>query len=80
VTPYLACGDAAGAIDFYKKAFGASEVFRMAAPGGRIGHAEVKIGDSRIMLTAATAPARWRIRSATSGTSLPTRKSSRWPS
>ena len=51
VTPYLACGDAAGAINFYKKAFGASEVFRMAAPGGRIGHAEVKIGDSRIMLT-----------------------------
>ena len=51
VTPYLACGDAAAAIEFYKKAFGAAEVFRMAAPGGRIGHAEVKIGDSRIMLT-----------------------------
>jgi PhnB protein len=51
VTPYLACGDAASAIEFYKKAFGATEVFRMPAPGGRIGHAEVKIGDSRIMLT-----------------------------
>ena len=51
VTPYLACGDAAAAIEFYKKAFGATEVFRMPAPGGKIGHAEVKIGDSRIMLT-----------------------------
>ena len=51
VTPYLACGDAAGAIDFYKKAFGAAEVIRMSMPGGKIAHAEVKIGDSRIMLT-----------------------------
>jgi Uncharacterized protein conserved in bacteria len=51
VTPYLACGDAARAIEFYKKAFGAAEIFRMPAPGGKIGHAEVKIGDSRIMLT-----------------------------
>jgi PhnB protein len=51
VTPYLACGDAARAIDFYKKAFGAKEVMRMPGPDGRIGHAEVKIGDSRIMLT-----------------------------
>jgi len=51
VTPYLACGDAAGAIEFYKKAFGAAEVMRMPGPGGKIGHAEVKIGDSRIMLT-----------------------------
>jgi PhnB protein len=51
VTPYLACGDAARAIEFYKKAFGAKEVMRMPGPGGTIGHAEVKIGDSRIMLT-----------------------------
>jgi PhnB protein len=51
VTPYLACGDAASAIEFYKKAFGAAEVMRMPGPGGKIGHAEVKIGDSRIMLT-----------------------------
>jgi PhnB protein len=51
VTPYLACGDAARAIDFYKAAFGATEVMRMPGPGGRIGHAEVKIGDSRVMLT-----------------------------
>ena len=50
VTPYLACGDAAGAIDFYKKAFAAVEVIRIPGPGGRVGHAEVKIGDSRVML------------------------------
>ena len=50
VTPYLIVSDAAGAIAFYKEAFGAAEVMRMAAPGGRVGHAELKIGDSRIML------------------------------
>jgi len=38
------------AIEFYKKAFGAVELFRMPAPGGKIGHAEIKIGDSPIML------------------------------
>jgi PhnB protein len=51
VTPYLACGDAARAIEFYKKAFGAAEVMRIPGPNGTIGHAEVKIGDSRVMLT-----------------------------
>lgn len=50
VTPYLACRNAADAIDFYQRAFGAAELMRMPAPGGRIGHAEVKIGDSRVML------------------------------
>ena len=35
-----------GAIEFYKKAFGATELFRFPAPGGKIGHAEIKIGDS----------------------------------
>jgi PhnB protein len=50
ITPYLIVGGAAGAIEFYKKAFGAAELMRMAAPGGRVGHAEVRIGDSRIML------------------------------
>ena len=49
-TPYLTCKDAAQAIEFYKKAFGATELFRMDAPGGKIGHAEIKIGDSPIML------------------------------
>jgi PhnB protein len=41
---------AADAIEFYKKAFGATELFRMAQPDGKIGHAEIKIGDSPIML------------------------------
>jgi PhnB protein len=50
VTPYLIIRGAAKAIDFYKKAFGATELFRMAQPDGRIGHAELKIGDSPIML------------------------------
>jgi PhnB protein len=50
VTPYLIIDGAAQAIDFYKKAFGATELFRMGQPNGRIGHAEIKIGDSPIML------------------------------
>jgi PhnB protein len=51
ITPYLIIDGAAQAIDFYKKAFGATELFRMPdASGKRIGHAELKIGDSRIML------------------------------
>jgi PhnB protein len=50
VTPYLIVGDAAKAIEFYKEAFGATELFRMEAPGGKIGHAEIKIGNSPIML------------------------------
>ncbi len=49
-TPYLIVKGAAEAIDFYKKAFGAAELFRIPAPGGKIGHAELKIGDSPIML------------------------------
>jgi PhnB protein len=50
VTPYLIVGDAAAAIAFYKKAFGAEELMRVAAPNGKIGHAEIRIGDSVIML------------------------------
>ena len=50
VTPYLIVHDAAGAIEFYRKAFGATEVMRFAMPPGRIGHAEVRIGDSTVML------------------------------
>ena len=49
-TPYLIIRGAAEAIEFYKKAFGATELLRIPAPGGKIGHAEVKIGDSPIML------------------------------
>lgn len=49
-TPYLIVRGAGQAIEFYKRAFGATELLRMSAPDGRIGHAEVKIGDSIIML------------------------------
>jgi len=49
-TPYLIVKGAAEAIEFYKRAFGATELLRMADPQGRIGHAEIKIGDSVIML------------------------------
>ena len=49
-TPYLIVKGAAEAIDFYKRAFGATESFRMADPSGGIAHAEIKIGDSVIML------------------------------
>jgi PhnB protein len=51
VTPYLVVGDAVRAIDFYTRAFGAKELMRMGAPEGKIGHAELKIGDSIIMLS-----------------------------
>ncbi|MDR3636235.1 MAG: VOC family protein [Isosphaeraceae bacterium] len=50
VTPYLIVRGAADAIEFYKTAFGATELFRMAAPDGKVGHAELLIGDSPIML------------------------------
>jgi PhnB protein len=50
ITPYLSIKGAADAIDFYTRAFGATEVMRFAQPDGRIGHAEVRIGDSRVML------------------------------
>jgi PhnB protein len=49
-TPYLACHDAASAIEFYKKAFGAVEISRFPMPGGKIGHAEMKIGRALVML------------------------------
>jgi PhnB protein len=50
VTPYLVVNDAAGAIEFYKQALGATEMFRMAGPDGRVGHAEIKIGRGIVML------------------------------
>src|ERR1051326_8136416 len=50
VTPYLIIRGAADAIEFYRKAFGATELFRFPSPDGKIGHAEIKIGDSPIML------------------------------
>jgi PhnB protein len=50
ITPYLVIKGAAKAIEYYKKVFGATEVFRMNGPDGKVGHAELQIGDSRIML------------------------------
>ncbi|HEX8632685.1 MAG TPA: VOC family protein [Pyrinomonadaceae bacterium] len=50
ITPYLHITGAARAIEFYKEVFGATEVMRMDAPGGKIGHAEIMIGDSYVML------------------------------
>jgi PhnB protein len=50
VTPYLIINGAAQAIEFYKHAFGATELVRMPDPKGRIAHAEIKVGDSMIML------------------------------
>ena len=49
-TPYLIVKGAADAIEFYKRAFGATEILRMADPQGRVGHAEIKIGDSLVMM------------------------------
>lgn len=51
VTPYLCVDRAADAIDFYTDVFGATERMRMPAPDGKIGHAELQIGDSLIMLS-----------------------------
>lgn len=50
ITPYLSVRGAAQAIEFYKKAFGAREIMRMPGTGGKIGHAEIEIGDARVML------------------------------
>jgi PhnB protein len=50
VTPYLVIKGAAAAIDFYKQVFGAVEIMRMPMPDGRVGHAELKFGDSFVMM------------------------------
>ena len=50
ITPHLVCAGAADAIEFYKKAFGATEMLRMPGPGGKLMHAMVQIGDSPLML------------------------------
>ncbi len=55
VTPYLSVDGGAAAIDFYVRVLGATESVRMAGPEGKIGHAELKIGDSLIMLADASA-------------------------
>ena len=49
VYPYLRVRDAGRALDFYKQAFGAEELFRLTEPSGRVGHAEIKIGGTTLM-------------------------------
>ena len=51
ITPYLALRDAAKAIAFYKEALGATELYRLPMPNGKLGHAELQIGNSRIMMS-----------------------------
>jgi PhnB protein len=51
VFPYLRLRDAGAALDFYKRAFGATELFRLTEPSGRIGHAEIKLGPATVMLS-----------------------------
>jgi PhnB protein len=50
VTPHLVVKGASEAIDFYRRAFGAEEVFRFETPAGGVAHAEIRVGDSRVML------------------------------
>ena len=50
VTPYLIVRGGVAALEFYKEAFGAKEVFRFPMPNGKIAHAEIKVGDSHIMI------------------------------
>lgn len=50
ITPYIFVSGASRAIEFYKRAFGAKEIMRLAAKGDKLGHAEIQIGDSRVML------------------------------
>lgn len=68
VTPYLLVDGGAAAIEFYKKAFGATELLRMPMPDGRLGHAEIKIGDSPIMLADACGEMGFRGPNALGGT------------
>ncbi|OJH38176.1 VOC family protein [Cystobacter ferrugineus] len=49
LTPYLSLSDAAKAVEFYKAALGAVELYRLPMPGGKIAHGELQIGDSRLM-------------------------------
>ena len=50
ITPQLTCRDAAGAIEFYRKVFGAKVLVNMPGPNGKVAHAELQIGDSKLMV------------------------------
>ncbi len=68
VTPYLICRNAARAIEFYAKAFGAKELFRFPGPNGTIGHAELAIGDSRVMMADESPDGVWKSPQSVGGT------------
>lgn len=70
MTPYLGIQGATEAIEFYKRAFGAVESFRLEGPGGTIGHAELRIGDSPIMLADACPEAQIHSPAAIGGSSV----------
>ncbi len=82
ITPQLTVKDGAKAIEFYKKAFGAQEMMRMAGPDGRLMHAELKIGNSPFMLAdempeqGCRATRRWR--ASRSRISCRRKRSTRW--
>jgi PhnB protein len=68
VTPYLICKGAARAIQFYRKALGATELARMEGSGGTIAHAELLIGDSHVMLADESPDGAWRSPQSVGGT------------
>lgn len=68
VTPYLICRNAARAIEFYEKAFGARELYRLPGPNGTIGHAELAIGDSRVMMADESPDGAWKSPQSVGGT------------
>jgi PhnB protein len=70
VTPYLSIRGAAEAIEFYKKAFGAKEIMRMPGPDGKLGHAEIAFGASRVMLSDEYPPMDFLSPQARGGTSV----------
>ncbi|MBN4055455.1 VOC family protein [bacterium AH-315-K03] len=70
ITPYLSINDAKEAIEFYKRAFNATELFRLETPDGNIKHAEIKIGDSPIMLADSCEENNFRDPKNLSGTSV----------
>lgn len=70
VTPYLVMNNCSEAIEFYKNVFAAKELFRTASPDGKIGHAELKIGDSRIMVADAHADSMVKSPSVLGGTTV----------
>lgn len=70
VTPYLSIKGAANTIEFYKRALNATERFRLATPSGEIGHAEIKIGDSPVMLADGCGEGPFRSPQALGGSSI----------